>query len=685
MAILTEEDRLSYRIVFLVAVVVLLAIPVTAVRLFATLVILCYLPAAPFAARTGLPLLSGLALTVTISPIMIALPVMVVMLFGLPAQTAVWAIVGIVMAQFLVYGTQRAFDPTRAERKILIALAVVVIVGAVLALWLPATNTWWRYREDSWFHAAVFHRIANHGLPVVDPYFSPLRLQYMYFYHVLLLTVSTLTGLGPFKAMIFTNFIALGGFVLAFNLLAGEFTRRTAVRVMGVVLCVFGMNGLFFLFFPLRVARALLGETTGVEVLQRQFSLSPPGYDSAAAFLSVEGNRFLFLDKFMVGTALSITLGLTCVLLALVAIRRRVRWNWIMCFFYGAALTGVLFFHVVAGATIAVAMAGLTGVLFVVGPRGKWNDGEFPWSVQAVFTVLSVAVAAPYIMTVLPHGGESASTGIALQTRQIIGIFACVLPAAIPAVWYLIRGERPLALEGGLSTSGVVAVWAAIVLAVALLVDLPANNEAQFALPLYIALCALAVGGLDRWSAVRSATPRDEDGRSQPRGGGRRRMVTAVAYVAACALPLNAVFFISAFADRSQFRVAGTEWAVYDWIQKTTSEDALFLEARDMVRIPVLSGRDQYWGVSKYAKNWGYPEDEVTVRRALRNAVFKGGDLPDKLFDHVAALDRPFYIVFRDIHDDGGVLFKRFSDDPRFTGRYMTESTVIFEVDLKRR
>ncbi|MCK5407828.1 MAG: hypothetical protein KAJ37_10250, partial [Candidatus Krumholzibacteria bacterium] len=62
MAILTEEDRLSYRIVFLIAVVGLLAVPVTGLRLAAALVILCYLPAAPFAARAGLPFFSAIAL-----------------------------------------------------------------------------------------------------------------------------------------------------------------------------------------------------------------------------------------------------------------------------------------------------------------------------------------------------------------------------------------------------------------------------------------------------------------------------------------------------------------------------------------------------------------------------------------------------------------------------------------------
>ena len=140
MAILTEEDRLSYRIVFLVALVVLLAVPVAAVRVFAALFILCYLPAAPFAARAGTSFSTSLALIVTVSPIMIVLPVMGVLLLGLPILTSVWAIVGIAMAQFLVFGTQRALVVPPDRRRFFIVLAIVLAVAALLSMWLPMTS-----------------------------------------------------------------------------------------------------------------------------------------------------------------------------------------------------------------------------------------------------------------------------------------------------------------------------------------------------------------------------------------------------------------------------------------------------------------------------------------------------------------------------------------------------------------
>jgi hypothetical protein len=669
MPILTEEDRISHRVIFMIAVVVLLALPVTALRLFAALVVLCYLPAAPFAARTGLPLLSTVALTVTISPLMITLPVLGVMLLGLPVETAVWAIVGIAMAQFLVYGTQGAFSPAASHRRLILAFVAILAVAAFLTLWLPATNSWWRFREDSWFHAAVFHRISNHGLPVVDPYFSPLRLQYMYFYHIVLLTVSTLTGLKPFSAMIFTNFIALVGCILGFAFLAGLFTRRAVVRAAGTVLCLFGMNGLFYLFFPIRLARAFLGESTGTEILRHFFTLSPLGHETAARFLSIEGNQHLFLDKFMLGTAFSLTLGLVCVVLGLMAMRQGGRWNWILSFFYTAALCGVLFIHLVVGATALLAIAGTIVFIAFTGPRGRMRRGEFSVGLQAVLTLLAAGIALPYITSVLPGNGVGGSASFGLQKGQIIGVFSCMLPALIPAIWYLMRSEDPVATDRGLNATGVLTVWAAFVLVIALAVDLPTNNETKFAFPLYLVLSALAVGGFDRWMD----------------GGTRRRLNGIVIYVALCTVPLNTVYFYGAFRDRSQFVVTPSELSIYEWIRKMTRDEAMFLEADDIVRIPVLASRDQYWGTEAYAHNWAYPENEMIPRRALRDAVFGDGEMADTEFEHAALLERPFYVVLRNIHVDEGRRFKRLSDHPRFTGKYMTQSIAVFEVNLKPR
>jgi len=666
MALLDSDDRFYHRLVFLIAVVICLAIPVTTVRIIGALVLMCYIPAAPFATRSGLPFLPTLAFAVTASPIMFALPVLVIVALGLPTATAIWAIVAIAMAQYLIFGAGGSLPETDSQRRLALCLAGVLAVATILALWLPATDTWWRYREESWFNAAVLNRIANHGFPVIDPYFTPMRFQDLYFYHIILTCVSTLAGIGPFGAMIFVNFLALSGFVLGFNFLAGVFAPKTLPRTLGVVLGLFGMNGLFYCFFPIRLARAYFGETTGTDLLRQFFSLHPLNHDTASRFVSVEGNQFMFLDKFMIGTSLSLTLGLVCVLIGLVAWSRRGDWNRLQSFFYVAGIAGVMYLHLVIGFTVLVATFGV--VLFRMLPRTRADGGTFPLGWHALLTLAAGVVAAPYVASVIPYHGDTRAVGFALQIRHVVGIVSCILPSLIPAAWYAARrgGERPLDAEGRLTASGTVLVWAGVATVLALVIDLPTNHESQFSFVLYIPLAAVAAGGLAGWA-----------------DSGRRGVVTAVVYVVVCTVPLSAVYFTGAFRDQSRFAYAPRESFFYDWVRTATTADAVFLEDRDVVRIPVLSARDQYWGTEEFAKTWAYPPEELSRRHSLRESVFRGqGPTREELLP-VAALDRPFYIVLRDIHGSNLETFKRFSANPLLTGGFLTGNIAVFHVELK--
>jgi hypothetical protein len=662
MSILAEDDRLSYRVAFLLALVALLAVPVHALRILAALVILCFLPAAPFAARTGLSFVSAFGITVVLSPVLVALPVLGVMSLDLPLDMAVWAIVGIAMAQFLVYGTQGGLSVRRSDRRLLFALGAVLAVAAFLTLWLPATETAWRFREDSWFHAAVFNRLDGHGLPAVDPYFSPLHLQYMYIYHVLLLAVSKLTGSGPFTAMIVTNFMALVGCVFGFAFLAGRFTQNGAARWLGTCLFVLGMNGLFYLFVPARIARTFLGETAGSAALERSSALTPAGYETAARLLSVENNQFLLLEKFMVGTALPMTIGVVCVVLGLIATSRRGGWSWLSLLLYAVGLGGLLFQHVIVGITVVAAVT-VTIVLSLLSRGGR--AGPVWW--QIALTALVAAVAIPYLLSIRPANGVLDAVGFEIGMGQVVGILAGVLPALVPAAWYVLRGESLGRTGGGPSASGLLAAWAAVVWLLATTVDLPTDTEILFVFPLYAALSGLAVGTFDRALTTRWHRP----------------AVIVYAYVLLCTVPVNATFFVTAFRDDSRFVVTLPEESLYDWITKFSRKDALFLEADDTVRIPVLAARDLYWGAERYAQNWRYPEAEVTARRALRDAVFGTGPIPEHVFRHAASLDRPLYVVLRDVHADGAAQFQRISQHPRLSGKFMNDRIVVFEVNLK--
>jgi hypothetical protein len=637
---------------FLVALAVLvgLLVPVTAIRVIATFVALGCLPLAPAVGRCGFSPLSRLALALAVSPTVFAVTVMLVIFAGAAPHTAVWVVTAAALTVFVAAGRNPLHDLSREERRRAIALLAVVAAAAVLALTLPLTHTWWRYRSDSWFHAAVFERISLHGLPAVDPYFSPLRLQYMYVYHVALLCVSTLSGLGPFFSMIWLNFLALAACVLGVDMLAGHFSRRTAPRIAAAFCSVFAMNGLFFLFFPIRIARSLLGHSAGIDQLRHFFPLTPPGHDTALRFLSIQGNQALFLDKFMLGTALSLTLGTTCVVLALLLAAGRGRWDRPTAFLYTASVATVLYLHLVMGVTVLAATGAAILAMAVTGGGARAAR-------LAILTGLAVAVAAPYIWSVVPHTGQS-QVRIGMQGSQAVGILSDVLPAAIPLLALWVWRRRSTSAWTDARSLWIFASWAGTLLVMALVVDLPTNNETKFSFPLFLTLSALAAAAFEYgWSRGRARTQ-------------------AVGYVALCTVPLNVFYFQAAFRDATRFEVTPSEKTAYEWIRRTTPTNAIFLDNHDVVRVPVLGQRDQYWGTEAYARNWGYPVDEMERRRTLRDRMYGQTDAPREDLAAISSLERPFFVMVRN-----RAIFEKLSEDPRFERRFSAGETAVFEVN----
>ena len=64
--------------------------------------------------------------------------------------------------------------------------------------------------------------------------------------------------------------------------------------------------------------------------------------DTATTLLSVEGNQLLFLDRFMLGTSLSLTFGLVSVTLGLLVSARRGRWSRAHALAFVLAVIGLL-------------------------------------------------------------------------------------------------------------------------------------------------------------------------------------------------------------------------------------------------------------------------------------------------------------------------------------------------------
>lgn len=656
-------DRTTHRAAIAVAVLALLWIPWAPVRVMAVFIVAGVLPGLALALHRRTTIEGALGIGTSLSPVIFAALTLASMVLGAHVHHA--AIFASVVALVLfVRCAAPTLPPSTDDRRALVGACAILLTAAVLALSLPLSDMWWRVREDSWYHAAVANKLARDGLPLDDPYFAGLRIQYMYAYHAIVAGCASLAGIDYFRAMILVNAMALTSSLLAFHALAGQFTRRVVPRVLAVALWIFGMNGWFYLSFPVRLLRAMVGETQGLQTL---FPATTPGHAAAMSILSVEGNQFMFLDKFMIGTALSLTFGLAATLLLLLMRARRGDWCPRDDIAFVGCVAGSMLLHLVTGLTIAVATAVVLALLLIV--KAQPSPGGPSYGRLIGWIALALAATAPYVFSVMPRDGGQAAIIIALQRSQTIGLLFAVLPALVFAIVFVramtrdsveTAGSRPVA-DMSLSASGIVMMWALVVAAMGLTVDLATNNETKFAFLLYLPVAALAAGGIDcMW-------------------GSPRRYV-ALALVASAVIPLHAVYFYQASRDPSRFDIDDEERAVNAWVEKNTPPDAVFIEANDTVRIPVLASRDTYWGTEAYARNWGYSKDEMTMRKRLRDAFFSKSGAGEVEMIQLRTLARPVYVIFRSQPDDLIDASERFENDSRFRGRFTTNKIAVWEL-----
>ncbi|HEX6792090.1 MAG TPA: hypothetical protein VF247_12325, partial [Candidatus Krumholzibacteria bacterium] len=195
------------------------------------------------------------------------------------------------------------------DRRSVLWLGALLAVVVLLIAFLPMTRSWWRMRSDAWFHAAVVAQITDFGIPPQDPYFAGMKLQYMWFYHVLVLVLSRGLDLDPFRVMPLINVQAVVALGVGSWMLAGVFRRDFAPRLGASLMMLLGFNGAFWVFLPVKLVRVVMGDVRGFEEIKRTYSLFPLDYDRARGFMKIYYNWEFLLDKFMVATAFGLSLA----------------------------------------------------------------------------------------------------------------------------------------------------------------------------------------------------------------------------------------------------------------------------------------------------------------------------------------------------------------------------------------
>jgi hypothetical protein len=326
-----------------------------------------------------------------LSPILLTTLSILGMLTGRAPLTMAALVAGASMLSFVALAA-RSRSHTRVSLRPLLPLLGVLVLVATLSAFLPLTREWWRMRSDAWFHAAVVAEIAHYGLPPTDPYFTGIPLQYMWFYHVMVLTVAKATNLSSFWVMALANLQAVLGLGLAAYALASVFRDRVTHRLTATISLLFAFNGAFWLLLPIKAIRALLGDVRGREELARTFALSPMNFKTAYSFMHIYFNQEFFLDKFMVATAFGFALAFMMVgwyaATNYLVWRRRAS-----LVVLSVALIGMLGFHSLVGFVMMVAIVGSAALMLLL------RRAVDPVPLRALVARLGPAVASLFVTT----------------------------------------------------------------------------------------------------------------------------------------------------------------------------------------------------------------------------------------------------------------------------------------------
>jgi hypothetical protein len=518
----------------------------------------------------------------------------------------------------------------RREWMVLLALTGVAVL---LTAFLPATREWWRIRSDAWFHAAVVAQIDRYGIPPEDPYFAGLPLQYMWFYHVLVLVLARGLDADPFRVMALVNVQALVVLAFAAHHLAGVFRDRVAHRAWATAMLLFAFNAAFWVLLPVKLARVMIGDVRGMEEVRRTFQLFPLTYDRACGFMHIYYNQEFFLDKFMVATAFGFALACMATgWYAATAWMRERRPSLLVLL--AVSLGGMLGFHSLVGFVMLVGIFGGCILLFFA------RRGAAGYRMRDSLLLLGVSLACflattPYLYQVMHMKEREQVIPLSVSLHKTAGIFissAFVLALCLRARGRALLGEATAAMR----FFGFAALSVTLF---CLLIKLPGPNTYDklgyfVFIPMAVAAGLALADELERRSA--------------------RARTVALAWTLAFLVPVNLIAFASCFLTPDAQAFTTEEARLSDWIRDHTGRDALMIDDHDRVVFLVTAPRRYFWGNWAYAQQWGYPRLEMSRRLHAQRALYSGDPLDATALEVLGAVQEPLYAVVRPEHRTAG-------------------------------
>jgi hypothetical protein len=591
-----------------------------------------------------------------LSPLITGVLAMGLLFLGIPPAPAGAAIAVVAfLAAFITLGFQEPFrSPSPWERRLV--LWCLVLAATIL---IPhAASEAIRARSDAWFHTAVVLEMKARGIPPGDPYFAGLPLNYAWFHHVVLLVWSSMAGARAYDVGGLVNagwLVSLAGGVYSLSRRAGRPSREAFFAAVFVPV---GLSAAFTLWLPVKVLRAFLGETGGVEHLRYLFDMTPFGFERVYHLTSSWGSVPALVNKFLVMTVYTgAVTGAVWVMEGLVGLiavdrrrrhaRRRALGLW---WAVAAAVFGCWVLHP-AVAVAVVGSAALAGMILLARPGPVLRRVVM---VAAGAVLLGTAAAYPVLGMSVTRAGHGLPFGFDPAAAAAIAI------SSTAALLLGVPGLRRIPGWKGAPRTFLVLCWTTMVASLAVALP-PPNTADKMAFVFYLMPAVSAGWVLGRWWY-----------------GSRRTGRVALVWAGLLLLlvPVNALYVAAVWFERDRPAVPAAEGELYAVLAAETPPDAVILDTAERDDVLVRVPRRQFWGREPYARQWGYDPMHMSVRRAVRDAWNPPGAPPRSVdpravraLDAFAAVDvGPLYLVWRPEDHDGLRFAEAFS--PRDRARF---------------
>jgi hypothetical protein len=577
--------------------------------------------------------LSRVALALALSPLAATVAAWPLVGAGLPIRAAAWIVAATGVIAWMLQSRRGAKDGAASEPFPWTAVACASVAAGAVALVFFA-NPYIQVRADGWVHAGIVWEILTRGIPPEDPRFAGLPLNYVWFYNFFVALVASLRGHDPFPIMAIGNSVLLGTTFLTAWAVGRRLWGAPAALGTGL-LGVLGFNAGAWMLWPLRLLRAVVGRDRGLDF---SFELAQIHLGDARVIFNLSAPfsyMASFLDKFLIGTALSYAYLLLGVYL------------WAMVVWFGenrraalfvaaSAACGMLLFHGVVGLSAIPCAVAAVAFAIVLRVRLAWlpTFGQGAWFVGA--TLAGTLAAAPYTISIA-RGWASEQSGLEHSYFGIDHWMLWTIASAVAvAAWFAARPLRD-AFRHHRQAAVMLAFFAAFMLAFAAVVRLTLGNHVKFVYQVFLPLAF--IGGV-AWSGTMASW-------RARLGNVGFAIVFALVFLGAPALTLVGYLLDPGGKTHVAVNAPPEERALHGWFIADTPPDAVVVDRDARDDLMVLAHRQLFLGTKHGPELAAFPADQLRERRAAVDDIYGPAVA---LGDDAALLDRlerPTYVVYR--------------------------------------